>query len=401
MSKRVKALIKPELLLWARESSRLPLEFVASKVRVPSAQLAGWERGDAYPSLAQLRKLANVYKRPLAVFYLSKPPRDFDAMHDFRRVQNAGALSISPLLALEMRKAWQRREVAIELADELGDLPVAFDLSFHPQTSAREASKMIREALGIKLGEQFRWRTHGAALNSWKKAVELLGVLVFEVEKITVKEMRGFSIGGKRFPVIALNSKDSKTARIFTLFHELAHLALNRTGLCDLRDDNAKVEDRDIEIFCNQVAGLSLVPTASLLAQPELAVSHGGRWPDDEIAALSGRYKVSPEMLLRRLLSVDKISPSFYKTKRKEYEELNAKLIEEEKRKAKERRWNLPRYRAAVRNNGAPFTRRVINAFHDDVITLSDVSDFLDVGVKHLPKIENHVFVGPEKREHG
>lgn len=38
------------------------------------------------PTIAQLRKAAEVYKRSLAVFFLSEPPEGFDTLRDFRRL---------------------------------------------------------------------------------------------------------------------------------------------------------------------------------------------------------------------------------------------------------------------------------------------------------------------------
>lgn len=39
--------------------------------------MAAWEIGEAVPTIAQLRKAAEVYKRSLAVFFLSEPPEGF------------------------------------------------------------------------------------------------------------------------------------------------------------------------------------------------------------------------------------------------------------------------------------------------------------------------------------
>jgi hypothetical protein len=44
-----------------------------------------------------------------------------------------------------------------------------------------------------------------------------------------------------------------------------------------------------------------------------------------------------------------------------------------------------------VSSLGVPYVRAVLDALHSDRITLSDVSDYLGVRVKHLPKIETFV----------
>jgi Zn-dependent peptidase ImmA (M78 family) len=41
--------------------------------------------------------------------------------------------------------------------------------------------------------------------------------------------------------------------RIFTLLHELAHIALNDGGICDLDDNLRRNASAQIEAYCNRV----------------------------------------------------------------------------------------------------------------------------------------------------
>lgn len=83
---RVEALITPALLVWARETAGFDIPTAAKKIGVQPDRLAGWEQGQRRPSIPQLRKLANVYKRPIAVFYLPEPPAAEAVIRDFRRL---------------------------------------------------------------------------------------------------------------------------------------------------------------------------------------------------------------------------------------------------------------------------------------------------------------------------
>lgn len=67
---RVEAKVKPELLVWARTSARMAQGDAAARAKVRPARLSEWEAGDSRPSVPELQRLAAVYKRPLAVFYL-------------------------------------------------------------------------------------------------------------------------------------------------------------------------------------------------------------------------------------------------------------------------------------------------------------------------------------------
>src|SRR5215467_5004079 len=120
MAKQIKASVKPSVLKWARESLNLPLAEAAQKIGVKVSKLSDWELGNSSLTVGQLRKVAGVYKRPLAVFFLSEPPRDFDALKDFRRLPDPTQATPSPKLNLEVRRAQVRRETALELAAGLG-----------------------------------------------------------------------------------------------------------------------------------------------------------------------------------------------------------------------------------------------------------------------------------------
>jgi len=101
---------------------------------------------------------------------------------------------------------------------------------------------------------------------------------------------------------------------------------------------------------------------------------------------------VSREVILRRLVLIGKASEEFYRKKRKEYLAAYAEEKERNKQKLKESGLQLPHFRMVLRNNGLSYTRIVLNAFYEGNITTSDLSDFLNVRLKHLSAIEQAVF---------
>jgi transcriptional regulator with XRE-family HTH domain len=73
MARRIPALVKPELLVWARESAGITsLDQAVDLIGEDSVTLQEWENGHDSPSLTDLRKKGEVYKRPIAVFFLSE-----------------------------------------------------------------------------------------------------------------------------------------------------------------------------------------------------------------------------------------------------------------------------------------------------------------------------------------
>jgi Zn-dependent peptidase ImmA (M78 family)/transcriptional regulator with XRE-family HTH domain len=384
--KRVEALVRPKLLVWARESAGFSQEEAAKKAQVKAERLASWEEGERRPTLPQLRKLSGVYKRPLAVFYLSKPPEDFQAMHDFRRLPGQVAGLESPMLRLEVRKARYRRQVAIDLFKALDNEPARFALRGKLADGAESLAQKARATLGVTREQQATWSTPHEALNGWRTAVERLGILVFQASGIQVSEMRGFSLAELQLPVIVVNIKDHPHGRLFSLLHELAHLILHQEGLCDLAEDPRRTpEDHRIEVFCNQVAGSILMPREWVLQEAIVREHRAPSWTDEDLVHLSRTYRVSREAMLRRLLVLDKTSEAFYREKRRE-------LLEEYETSREPKKGFAPPDRKAVSLVGPSFVRLVLNSFYQEKITSSDVSDYLEVKLKWLPRIEEAVF---------
>ncbi|MBX6334353.1 helix-turn-helix transcriptional regulator [Candidatus Saccharibacteria bacterium] len=62
------------MLSWARESVNVTVEEAAKRLRTTEDYYTELEDGDQHPTLSQLRKLAALYKRPVAVFFMANPP---------------------------------------------------------------------------------------------------------------------------------------------------------------------------------------------------------------------------------------------------------------------------------------------------------------------------------------
>src|SRR5438067_2017758 len=113
MARSIEALVEPAVLEWARRTAGISLEAAAKRLKVSAEVLSSWESGKARPTLARLRLAARLYKRPLAVFYLPEPPRDFAPLKDYRRLSLESKGASSPLLFAE-RRSLVRRETALD-----------------------------------------------------------------------------------------------------------------------------------------------------------------------------------------------------------------------------------------------------------------------------------------------
>jgi Zn-dependent peptidase ImmA (M78 family)/transcriptional regulator with XRE-family HTH domain len=380
MATRNEALASPDVIAWARRMAGLEVQEAARKVGTPPHRLESWERGERRPSITQLRKLADVYKRPLAVFFLDKPPTDDPTPSDFRRFDPQAAEPLSPALRLVIRDAHSRREAALELFDELDEEPPQFKPSARLTDDPEVVGNRLRAALVN--GTPPATGDPRLVFNFWRTAAEGAGVLVFQAEDVDVDEMRGFSISERPLPAVVLNIKDAFAARSFSLFHELAHVMLNRGGLCIFEEQGPHTDFQQTEVFCNHVAGAALLPAADLLREPGMPAHRVSQVPDTAIAEVAKRYGASREAVLRRLVILDRVPVAFYQRKRQEY------AREFERRSQAPRQGGFaPPYTMAVATSGKLFTRLVLQAYDDERITSSDVAEHLGVRLKHLNRI--------------
>lgn len=395
MTARVKALVKPELITWARKSAGFGTADAAARLKIDEVQLVEWENpnDESSPSIPQLRKMATLYKRPLAVFFLDEVPKDFMVMRDLRRLPGTGPRHYSPELQMEIRAANERRELALELATDLAEEPTKLALSTTINEDPEAVGARIRAALGVTAELQYTWKDSDgrAGFNAWRSRIEATGVLVFQTVRFTTDEASGFAISADILPVIAVNRKDPLTRRTFSLLHELAHLMLHLSGVSDLETDEKRPpEDQKIEVFCNHVAAAALVPKNELLSN-ELVRPHAKNavdWSDAEIAELAKRFNVSREALLRRLLTFGMTTNHFYQTKRSQYiAEYQAQQKKKKEEAAEEdMKRNMPQ--ETVSNLGKPLVRMLLGNYYQDRLTLSEVSGYLGLKVKHIPRLE-------------
>lgn len=372
--------VNPAVLVWARKSASASMEQAAKKAGVELARLQAWESGTEKPTVAQLRHLAELYKRPFALFLLDQVPKTFTVMKSFRRVPDSDDLALSFALASQLRQALQRRDVALELAPEVGEEPKKFTEKAALSEDPAHVAERIRTILGIATAVQEGWKDDYEAFRAWRQALEALGILAFQASGVDVEEARGLSTFFPVFPLVLLNSGDAVRARIFTLAHELGHLLLHS----EARLDPASVLDdpnEDEEVWCNEFAGALLVPLAALSWPSQ------GRSPEDfdwgQLKAEANRFKVSREVILRRLLTGARLT-------KKQYQELRRELQKRTPPRSPSDGFP-PQHVKVISRLGVPFVKTVVSAYRMQKITLSDVSDYLDVRVKYVPDIEDRV----------
>ncbi|MGH3984376.1 MAG: XRE family transcriptional regulator [Pseudonocardiaceae bacterium] len=387
MARSTPALVEPSVLRWARESVNLTALAAARKMALPDDRVEQWELGAATPTIAQLRKAAEVYKRPLGVFFLSEPPTDFDAMRDFRRHVGAEAGEWSPELHGEYRRAIAQRNAALELA-EIDDAPPPTTWRIEPLPGGDE--EIAAAARSLLLGRSPLPLPKGTGtkyehLNTWVAALEEHGVLVMASSggRVSTTEMRAFSLYYEVLPVIMVNGSDAARGRLFSLLHEYAHLLLHTSGLCDtITDAKATDPDRALEARCNAIAAAVLMPRDAVLASPEVADRQAipEAWDYPALRDAAAPFGVSAEAFARRLLILGRIDQAFYHARRAEFLETYAR---EEDQTTAGGNW----YRTTARDLGKGFVRRIADAHQRRVIDSYTAASFLNVKVDQIARL--------------
>jgi Zn-dependent peptidase ImmA (M78 family) len=389
--------VKPALLRWARDRAKLKPEEAAKAAHVAVERLLAWEsdQDDDMPTLGQLRNLAARYHFPLAVFYLPEPPLDFAPLRDFRRLRNAEEAPISANLALHIRSAYERRELALDLFQELRGEANRFPLHVNLDADPEEVGLAIRRILNVDAESQRRAAQR--PFDYWRRRLEENDVLVFVISgphySVDLREMRGFAIATPELPVLVVNGKDySQGGKAFTLIHELCHVLLGESAISNGAGDDPQLKpaDRRVERFCDAVAAATLMPKSMLTAFPEVAGTGPRQWSEEELRRVAGAVGASRQALLLRFVSMKRASWNHYRDWAKIFE--NERLQAAEDAVLEKRQVRIKRPIMLMSWNGRGFTRLVLRSYYDQRITLNDVSSYLGAKVKYIPDLERAAF---------
>ena len=141
----------------------------------------------------------------------------------------------------------------------------------------------------------------------------------------------------------------------------------------------AEKEWNRTEAFCNPAAAEVLVPKDELTSKVNL------RTIKPDISQLSNHFRVSPEVIMRRLLTLEQIS-------RQEYQEYRKSQTEKYKDSSKTGGL-IPYHQKLLNVAGEHFTRTAFTAYYQQKITLADLAaSFFKCDPKHIPKIESAIF---------
>ncbi len=306
--------VPPKMLRWACERAGYDVMHLAE--RLP--QLRAWVRRERQPTLKQLEKLAKVTHTPLGYLLLPEPPEEHLPVPDYRTVAGVRRDRPSPdlldtLYTMKRRQEWLRESLVENDAE-----PLAFVGSARLADDPDVVGHEMRRALGLDLGWAAGVRTWQDAVGELRRAIEQLGVMAVingvvgnnTHRRLSVQEFRGFALTDPYAPLIFVNGADAKSAQMFTLAHELAHIWLGTEGLSGF--ESLLPGGTDVEDWCNVAAGEFLAPERELRARWRQVRREASPFQD-----LAQAFKVSPVVAARRTLDLNLVDHNtffdFYK----------------------------------------------------------------------------------------
>ena len=301
-----KVYVNPKLLRWAIERAGFELDELAH--RIP--QLPAWERGDKQPTFKQLEAFAKATHTPIGFLFLPEPPDERLPIRDLRTLKDGPPRPSADLLdtiyAMQRRQDWLREERAECEAGALEFVGSA-RLSDEPAAVGRE----MRRTVGVSDGWTAEVANWEQAVSELRRRIERLGVMAVvngvvgnnTYRKLDVGEFRGFALTDPYAPLVFVNGADAKSAQMFTLAHELAHVWLGPEGEGVSGFEGIFPGDARIEKFCDQAAAEFLVPARELKER-----WRGVKGAADPFEQIARYFKVSPIVAGRRAMDLRLVS---------------------------------------------------------------------------------------------
>jgi Zn-dependent peptidase ImmA (M78 family)/transcriptional regulator with XRE-family HTH domain len=293
---RVEININPLVLRWAREEAGFDLAEIANKVNIDSDRYKLWEKEGKNIPLGKLKTIATAFKRQLAVFLLPDVPAKINKPQDFRNLSPADNKLSKKVLDV-IRDVTYFRETALELQGE-SYWKSRYEWLDNVKNGIKDGesyNKHLRELLDVSIEDQLSWKNENIAYKNWRHAIERkLGIFVFQFS-MPMDEVHGFCFTDSLPYAIVTNSNHSSAGRIFTIFHELAHILSHQSGMC-LHEK--ATEKQKVEWECNTFAGKFLAPSNLIEKTDDL----------NDIKSYASRLNVSREVYLRRLKEENLIS---------------------------------------------------------------------------------------------
>lgn len=258
MGQRVGVPITPGVLEWAIQEGGYNQGSFAERIGVEPDTLDRWMAGSARPTKGEFTTIVDTLRRPSAIFFLPEAP-DSTVPPELRS-EPADGRPLGPDELRRIRRGIRLQRVLSEWLRETSE-PIDFP---HVEFGADpdKTGQTLRRGLGVSVDEQLFWGSARMALQTWREVLAQLRVQVLQLQ-LGENGVRGFSSWDDYLPVVGINTAYNLQARVFSIFHELAHLLARTQSACT---DVNRRDSSEIERWCEEVASAALMPANDVTA---------------------------------------------------------------------------------------------------------------------------------------
>ncbi|HJB26186.1 MAG TPA: ImmA/IrrE family metallo-endopeptidase [Firmicutes bacterium] len=391
----VYALINKDTLAYICREKGVTGDFIANKTKISATNLALWlaPSDSALPTIKQAKKLASCLHIPFAGLYMNSTDIPLKKIPNVRNMRTMLGTSISDDSALNvaMIDVLLERDFLLNANDELRLTTKTFLPVVPEGNDPRIWANAIREQFSISLEQQYKCSSARQFYLYLREKIESEGVFIHCFTDVPIDTARGFAIYYEDLPIIGINDEDRPPAKSFSIIHELVHLFKRESSLCN--DMNNSVATKEEEVFCNAVAGELLVPQDAI----SIVLSNNNcsaPYSKEDLKRIADRFSVSREVIIRRLLDLNKISKIEYDT----YVDMFRKEIDYEREKQRTDRKNginnsIPRNisREAIDRTSPSVSKVLYRGYGEEIYSKQDIARHLNIDQKHINKFLTEV----------
>ena len=389
--------LNPDVMRWAVERSGISEEKISKAFK----KYPEWLDMSHTPTLKQLMDFTHMVHINLCDVYAPSIPDYGFQIADFRTTEGVGMVTPSPELYDTIELAKQRQDWMRDYFMAEGRAPISLVGTWKGADKTPGNAKRLAGQLHIFLGLDERWafglKDSAEAVRVLRNAVESRGISVAingvvgdnSHRRLKVKEFRGFVLSDEVAPVIFINGQDAKGAQLFTIIHELCHLAFAETGVVNPANPEGDSYgfEASMERFCDRVAAEFLVDS-DLLVQEWRNVNDDGVVGYDRVNRIARNHKVTFMVVARQAFDSGLLADDdFFRLYRQHKAIMESIESKPKKRSPGGDPYGNKRYRL-----GTVFSEAIWSAYNSDAISLGEAYELAGLSATSFDKYFKELF---------
>lgn len=323
------------------------------------------------PTFKQIQNFSRDTRIPFNYFFENELPKEKNEFVKFRTINNKDVQPsrrlIDTIYTMESRQEWMKQYLLAQDERTKFRYQHVVQDTMDPAAVAKTVSKLISLNNMTERAD-----TDEDFFNGLRTKISSLGIMVMQngvvgtntQRPLEISEFRAFLLIDEVVPLIFINSRDSKKAKIFSLIHELVHALLGQSEILNVSPEMDLANER----WINQVTINVLMPVDDVkqVIQPQ-------RSPEENIKRLAHKFHVSLVATAIQTSELKIYKPHFIDWATKE-QQLNLKL------KTKSSGGDF--YNTAISRVDKHFANAVINNESSGELAIAQAATMLGVTLK-------------------